>query len=734
MQVAGSSPPRARESVPRKKLLVLLFLSILAVAAYLFLRPPTVQLTLQISSSARATAQLLYDLGHGYNFTDYQVFQVNSTSLNSFEELTFDLPPTTVSARRFVLLPPPARFKIRDITIRNSGIPLLRIPPEDVLPLIETATRIQSGDTVLFTTRPTATFANLDFRFTAPLHLKRRIFFQNVRLLLIATGLLCLAAILVLWPPHLLVALTRAFATAIGRIDSRFRLIARGLSSAEFIQFDSYAIWFYAICLMLFLVSSLADLNGSSLAAFYSVNGHGAAQKIWLGEPRVTRSDEWAYATPDILNQCLRPDRFEVKTSPLGGDSIALLGNIPVRHFTALFRPQYWTFFFLRLDYAFAVYWQCKALILLTGLFTWLLLITRSTFWAATGALWYFFSPFTQWTYSWPTGFPEMVGLVCFTMVFTCYLTIGRNELALFCCAVLASACAINFALCAYLPHMLTLIWLALFFCIAWFIGARRLIFTRQMLGPRVFAATAAVLLVATVGLLVFFQLRPALLAIAGTSYPAARVFPPANTSPLLFASHFMQWTETEKHFPPALGNMSEASGYLWIAPAALFCVRRMTLTRIQKWILASLCVFSALLLAWWLLPVPAVIGSIFALNRIAASRGLTGLGLANVSIVVLTAASLRRPSALAYYVLCGAPRLPSDVLFPPACKPAIRLLFHSRPGLVCHFFYGRPDHAARNRAAPRLGSCSCRPASPCIRYRKSPRARITHFHRISTL
>ncbi len=662
MRLAGSAPLHARESVPRKKVLVLLFLSILAVAACLFFRPSTLQLTLEISSSARATAQLLYDLGHGYNSTDYDVFQVTSTSLNSFEEIAFDLPPKTVLPGHFVLLPPPARFKIRNIAIRNSGLVLLRVPPEDVLPLLVTVTRVQTGNTLLFTSLPTATFDNLEFKFRGPLRLKRRIFFQNLQLLLIATGLLCLIAILVLWPPRVLIAPARVFAATFRRIHSFFTLVARRLSSPEFIAFDSYAIWFYAICLALFLAGSLAGLNGSSIAAFSSIKGHGAVQKVWLGAPRNTRSDEWGYSTPDILNQRLRSDRFEVSHSALGGHSVALLGNIPVRHFTTIFRPQYWAFFFLPLDYAFAVYWQCKALILLTGLFTWLLLITRSTFWAVTGALWYFFSPFTQWTYSWPTGFPEMVGLICFTIVFTCYLTVGSNKLGLFFCALLVSACAINFALCAYLPHMLTLIWLALFFCVAWFIGARRAIFTRQNLGPRVLAAAVAVCLVAIVGLLLFIQLRPALVAIAATVYPGTRVFPPATASPFLFASHFMQWTETEKHFPPALGNMSEGSGFLWIAPAALFCLRRMTLTRIQKSVLAALSAFSLLLLAWWLLPLPPVIGSIFALNRTDAPRGFTGLGLANVSIVALTAASLRRVSAFPYYLY--APALAFIVMF----------------------------------------------------------------------
>jgi hypothetical protein len=668
MQVATPPLRSSREAIPVEEAFLVFSLSILAFAAYLFVRPANIQLTLEMSSTARGAVQIFYNVGHGFNQTDLQAVPVTSSSLDSFQELTFDLPNQDLLNLRFDPLITKGSFKIRNIAIRNSGLALQRIALSDVVPLNHVPSGGQHGSEVLFAISPAAGPPHLAFRLHEPLRVDQRIFSQNLRLVLFTAALLCAGVILGLWPPRSLRLFVRAPATLVRRIDSSFGRIAQRLSSPEFMQFDSYAIWFYFACLVLFVSASLANLNGSSIAMYSSAYGHGAPEKIWLGAPRPSRSDEWSYSTPDILNQSLRAHRFETRESALGGHSVALVGNIPVRHFTTIFRPQFWAFFLLPVDYAFAVFWQFKALILLTGVFTWLLFITRSTFWAATGSLWYFFSPFTQWAYSWPTGLPEMVGLVCFIMVLTCYLTVGRNKVALFSAAFAAAACAINFALCAYLPHMVPLFWLAVFFFLGWCVYARRLIFNGPARASRILALILAVCIVGIVGLSVFIHLRPALIAIANTSYPGMRVFPPQNTPPFLLPSHFMQWTETERSFPPVLGNLSEGSGFMWLAPATWFCFRRMTLSSMQRFALGSLWIFAGLILAWLLLPVPAVLGKILALNRTAGPRTFLALGLANLGIVALTAASTRRiqfrdtGTALAFYACVAS--LSSAILF----------------------------------------------------------------------
>ena len=156
----------------------------------------------------------------------------------------------------------------------------------------------------------------------------------------------------------------------------------------------------------------------------------------------------------------------------VGPDYTALFSNLPVRHVTALFRPQFWGFFVLPPEYAFSFYWQFKALLLLSGVFSLLLLLTQSSKLAAFGTLWYAFSPNIQWTYSWASLLPEMIGLFCLVICAVFYLSVGRRPAFLAGAAVVCAAGAVNFALCAYYPHQIPLVWFGVFLCIWWLTDA----------------------------------------------------------------------------------------------------------------------------------------------------------------------------------------------------------------------------------------------------------------------
>lgn len=433
----------------------------------------------------------------------------------------------------------------------------------------------------------------------------------------------------------------------IGRLHAACGSITQRLSSPEFIEFDAWAIWFYAICVALFLVASLADLNGSSVDIFSEVLHHGPPVHPLLGSAKVIRMGEWGYYTPFILNQSLRAHRFEVESSQLGDHSVALLGGLPVAHYSTLFRPQFWSFFILPVDYAFAVWWQFKALLLLTGIFTLLLLLTRSTFCSITGALWYFFSGFTQWCYSWPEVIPEMVGLICFVMVFACYLTVGRSAFALTLTSLAAAACAINFGMCAYLPHLVPLTWLAVFLFASWCVAKAPLIFRREQAGLRISCIAFAIGLVTLIGIGVYFDTRTAVIGIANTVYPGKRVFSASSNWIPFYMTHFLNWAESDVHVPHQFPNICEASGFLWLAPVTLFLMARLALSKFQKMALIALWCWSAMLLAWLFLPIPIKIGQFLGLTLTGATRANSALGLANIVIVMLCIGSMVRTPAL---------------------------------------------------------------------------------------
>jgi hypothetical protein len=626
-----------------KNLLLAFFLCSVLLCGFAFTRQPDFRLELEMSSSVLSTAQLFFDAGRGMNEKDSTTARVSSHSLDEFMPLIFHLPAENISQLRFDPLDVPGQIILRNVRVMDSTGVLLRIPQAKIKPLNQIEGRVDRGDEVEFSTSPQGTDPSLTLELNRRLRLKRISFWSNSRTFLVGFVPLSLFALLVIRGPF--AEFERRLDSATARTVEWFHHTAKRLSGDGFIIFDAYSIVFYCACLVVFALLSLADLNGSSVA-MYKDYGHGPGQETWLGSPLGSRSDEWGYVTPDILNQSFRPDRFAVRRSELGDHSIALLGNIPVRHFSTIFRPQFWAFFFLPVDYAFAVYWQFKGLVLLTGVFTWLLLITRSTLWAVTGSLWFFFSAFTQWSYSWPSALPEMVGLLCWTMVLGCYLTVGRHWPALLLAAFCASACAINFALCGYPPHLVPLAWIAGPFWLAWFLSNRELIFSREAVRARVVTGILTAAVIGIAGLLLYVDLHQAIKAIAQTVYPGQRALRGASMSPDLLASHFLQWTETETNFPDALGNMCEGSGFLWFAPATLFCLKVLKITRFQKYAMAALWGSFGLLLAWLLLPIPAAIASLLFLNQSAGARMLPALGLANVAIVSLSAATIQMYSS----------------------------------------------------------------------------------------
>jgi hypothetical protein len=594
---------------------------ILAFTAFQLTRRARFALNLEFRSPASCRVQATYDMGAGFG-SRRPAIAVLEGQPHKIKNAGFELPKGKLVAIRLEFAPAGSAPFLRRAEICGArGF---------VAPL----SIVSDGGAALVLKPP------------QPFDYSRVKAIQAIPAILAGDALLGALGLLVFAMRRRLVRLWRGLRSLAQRANARIEPLAQRFSAAGFIRFDAPAVWFYIVCCAAFAIGSLANLNGSSVGVFASDFQYGPPQKPLLGMARGIRSDEWSYHTPAILNQALRRDRFAYEHTALGGHAIALLGNVPIRHVSTLFRPQFWAFFFLPVDRAYAVYWQCKALFLLTGLFTWLLLVTGSSFWSAVGALWYFFSPFTQWTYSWTSLLPEMVGLACLIMVLVCFLTVGRNRIALCAASLGAAACAINFVLCGYPPHLIPLCWLMAIFIAFWCAAHREAIAQRDGRRARLLAILAAGLLVSAIGLRIFADLRGAIVAETNTIYPSHRTLPGgSNLSPATILTHFLQWTEAEHRYPTGMTDIGEAAGFLWLAPFTVFWFVRAKLRGAGRLAAASLwCVF-LFLGVWTVLPVPAALGRPFGLDRTISTRCLPALGIVNVAIVAFFMAS-RRPRA----------------------------------------------------------------------------------------
>ncbi len=601
---------------------------------------PSAELAIEMQSSAASQAKVYFDTGAGFNESESETRSIPADSTDHL--LLFPLPAKTVRSIRFDPLEISGVVRIHAITIqkpdshtRLRDLDLLKVT---ALNEIQAIGPQSSGLEVKIVDQARDPQLLLPVQRPLRIHHSAADFLSRRNLQTLAFFLLfALASVgLAYW--------WRGFARVMAGIHGFFDRCAAPWAGSNGIVLDRTAIWFYALCLLAFVLLSLGRFHGSSISIA------GASYRGWtdvehtplLGSPKKVRSDEWSFQTPTILNQLFRRDPLAVNDTLLGPGKAALLGNVPCWHFTQVFRTQFWAFFVLPADYAFSVYWQCKALLLLTGVFTLLLLLTRSSAVAAVGALWYFFSAYTQWAYSWASLLPEMIGLFGWTITLTCYLTIGRNRLGLTAAAVVCAVCAINFALCIYPPHQLPLVAMGVAITGGWLWSHRASVWSREGRTARLVALLGCWLLVGAVLVWFLLDAKETLLAAAATVYPGQRSSSGGGIAVAQFVSHFFDFWKNEGNFPASQGNICEASGYLWLAPVTLLLARPPKPYRRSTALLVALWLVFAFLLSWMLFPIPAAAARWVMFDRVPPFRCYHALGLVNVAIVAIFIAERR--------------------------------------------------------------------------------------------
>lgn len=618
-------------------------------------------LIVEMRADTPGSAQLFYDLGDGFTEPDSATSPVAGT--NSYTTLQFALPRYKIHSFRFDPMSGRGTFSIRRAYVIDAADRVVKeFAAADLIANNQIAARTEAGPEVTFTTAADASDPSLRIGQAEPVE-PAWLSSATVTRLLLPAGIAVLTALAI-----------GAAAFALGQLAWPRRLLDRlaaTVSDATFVVVDRFAVACGLAIALFFVVFVAAGFNGSSISLYGGLSNGEGAQPL-LGMARPIRSDEWAVHTPAILNQVFRAKSFDVDWTAVGPHAASLIANIPVRHFTTLLRPQFWGFFALPPAYGFAFYWQFKALLLFGGVFALLLVLTRSSRLAAFGALWYGSSSYTQWTYSWPSLLPEMVGLFCIVMVSLFYMTVGRRRPLLLAAAVSCVACAVNFALCAYIPHQIPLVWLGVALCAWWAWANRQAIFTREFAAARVAALSATAFFIALVMFGFYRDAEPTIHAAANTIYPGQRILSGGHYQLTMFFSHFFAYWTDDRMFPlrQAFGNICESAGFFWLAPISAFVVIRATAASpYVRGAYAMLALFGAWLFAWLALPLPDFVGSITLMNKSGVGRSMHVLGLVNVALVAVAlgmhrggAAAARRP-ALGLAVAVFATLFPAMLL-----------------------------------------------------------------------
>ena len=116
------------------------------------------------------------------------------------------------------------------------------------------------------------------------------------------------------------------------------------ISEKDLIRFDYRVFLLIFILVLMFVLAVAFRLHGSSMGAWDTVQPGGREEKtgIILGWAKPIRSDEWMVSTTWTLSQAKLG--YPLKNENVGANNDPLFTNIPVRHFTTIFRPQNWGF------------------------------------------------------------------------------------------------------------------------------------------------------------------------------------------------------------------------------------------------------------------------------------------------------------------------------------------------------------------------------------------------------
>ena len=627
----------------------------------------TYKVRIHLKSSATGMGELYYDTGAG--FVQGQSVAQTVTASQTLEAIDFDLPAgIRLTGLRLDPLDVPGTFEIGEAEIYSPDGKILRkLASSSFLPEQQLMTLSRNAKTLVVEAPAGSFYPVLRINVGEPLRLPRR---QRASEVVLHWTLTVVALTLLV-----ITVLRRFRSDTFQRIRSWFDVlplsgvdsIARKISDPHLIVFDRVSLMILGAAAAVFLLCSGLKLHGSSSAFWdFYIAGKKPQTGVLLGEPKLFRMDEWSVFTPNIFSQIYSKPAFSATNQSVGGGTTVLFWSSPVNHFSELPRFHLWAFHFLPVDFAFSVYWNLKGLILFTGTFLLLMLLTDSRpLLSGAGALWIYFSSITQWWFS--HCLPEVIGFGSLTLVAGAYLILTRKRGLLWTAAIALIIAALNFALIFYPPFTIPVMWVMVCTGIGVFWERRKLLTGEDPLRLRWLLLSFSLLcILATLGAF-YVDTRDTIKLITSTVYPGNRVSTGGDGSVAALISSLIDQIYTEGHFPKFLTNIGEASSFhlvgLIVLPA-IFLRRRggPALSITDFAIVACLAGF----LIFFLFGFPETMAKATLMSLTLSTRTKSGLGLAAIFLLVrhfARCASFEGPKKLHWVIAFGLAAVASTAI-----------------------------------------------------------------------
>lgn len=402
------------------------------------------------------------------------------------------------------------------------------------------------------------------------------------------------------------------------------------------IHFDHHAKWYLGLVVGLFTILTLTKVHtiSSPIWDLLLPDGHESAPRgLIAGTARVIRGDDWGVSLPWQLSNVNRG--FPLENETVGGHQVGLL-LLPTYHLFSLFRPANWGFLFFDAERGLAWKGNIDYLVLLTGAFLLLMLLTRNNFWLSVfGSLWLWMSSGTQ---NWNGGISVIFGFYCYLFTLGIHLLFSERQtwrwglMALLFGWLLFAQIFLLYP--AYqVPMGYT--FLVLLVGYVWM--------NRDHAGLQYqFPVKLGLVLgsVALFGLLfysVYEDLKPTLQATSQTVYPGKRLETGGTGFKANWFSEFYSWYLAEDKLPKAWDNICELSHYLTFVPIVIPALLVSFYRRRQiDWVLAGLAVWVLIMLSWMTFHWPVWLAEGTLMSMSPTRRMQIPLGVSSVLLTVL--------------------------------------------------------------------------------------------------
>lgn len=418
---------------------------------------------------------------------------------------------------------------------------------------------------------------------------------------------------------------------------------------------------FFPLCLaLLFTLLVAFRLSGTSIGLdWYFLYGEVESDpNLLIGNPRAIRSDEYAVETPWTVMES-RID-FSEHNPFIGSGQNLIMTDVPIRHWSLIFSPQNWGYFFLPLEYAFSFQWWFKGLLLILGVYLLATILFDNYLISAIIALSALYSPVIQWWYS--TSL--VLTFAYFFIILFLFIQIIRCETSrkrLFLGGMLTYSIAC-FMFLSYVPALISAVLALLFLAIGllltqftpnenqWSFRSKwtnriKLWFKQlwtQTPFKSVFAVFLIALLVNLVILLIFFideqQLFDSML---NSAYPGSRRESGGTmlATQLLGGFYNIQLLSDSDYYL-GFANQCEASSFfmlsIFLLPFLVFHqIKKITNNQRPDFFLLSIIAFYILALCWALIGLPKPIARALLLDRVPANRMILILGAINLLLIL---------------------------------------------------------------------------------------------------